>query len=84
MNPEDIKNLSGLEFEAVLKACLKRLQDDDTQFGNLVIVNHEGYSCSSMIVPYVDEDQSSAFCLSSNFKGIYISGNCYDVDSIIK
>ena len=80
----DIKNLSGIEFEQVLKACLKRLQDDDKQFGNLVIVKHEGYSCSTLIVPYIDSDESAVFRFSWNPKQVSIGGHLYDIESIIK
>lgn len=80
----DIKNLSDIEFEQVLKACLKRLQDDDKQFGNLIIVKHEGYSCSSLIVPYIDGDESADFRFAWNPKQVSVSGNLYDIKSTIK
>lgn len=84
MTKEEIDNLSCIEFEIILKACLLRLQTDN-QHGDVIEVKHDGYNESSIIIPYVNHDASESMQINSARKKFYIQHHTgVDINTIIK
>lgn len=80
MTPEEIKNLSDIDFEPILKACLLRLQDS----GELVVVKHDSYNECSLVIPYIDMDVQEARYVNLMRKCAVIDGNEIEINCIIK
>ena len=82
MTPEEINNLSDIEFIPILKACLLRLQNDERQYGNVIDVQHDGVNLSSIVLTEINSDKGENIYF--DFRGnLEVKSRYIEVGSVI-
>lgn len=63
----NVKDLSGLDFAALVKDVCKRLQDEAKPH-EIIEVENDGYRCSTIIIPNIDNDFAEPFHINDFYR----------------